>query len=612
MAQGPVRRSGESRTDDALSDDEEFGLLEDSRRPAAAGASVAASSTRASSLRRDQSGWRLPSFTARIVLLAGFLMLVSLAALASVPEYRSAIGSKSSEMLASLQASLRGQTETDDGDNVAPSQAPTTQYLTETRPTEAKPDWKDKSEGKRKFKEQSGTCYFRNIIRRVNNRPGHHLNCYAACTGINLRLRANQADRECVGWTMVRKIACEPGSTTCDQVKVGSNTCLLHHRFESEGSYQSEACVSGKLLKRDLVLGKRKNKGSSSSSSSSSTSDGTDFDLNATDSTDNDSDSYDNETLGSSLTVEDFARTCPARFAAVGDVKRPLRVFVACLQASGCTLLSYLLAQRDRTASILDVGVRQELPPASFYKFAEAGYPNIDTIVLKYPMRGSDAISPDAWIANVKDNFKPDVTLLFLRNPVDMYLHLINHVGTNFANAIPSDADLARCEALKGDDSYGLTCGSPESKLRAINQVYRDQDSLGVSAIVRFEDICNDRLTLKETLEGAGICIDEADLRQPKWSVVDVMRFSLKYFPSGKSKGGIFWGPGDLRNTFHNLAGDRETEERAYRLCKKELSTNVRIKLLAHSVAPFSGMSLSDVDDVVAKAAPDIVEAYKV
>jgi len=302
---------------------------------------------------------------------------------------------------------------------------------------------------------------------------------------------------------------------------------------------------------------------------------------------------------------------CPARDAILGNQKRPLRVFVACLQASGCTLLPYLLAQQDKTLAILDLDMQIDLPSESFYSDAEASYPSVSTIVLRQSIKGIQSENPTQWLQHVRSTFKPDVVLLFVRDPIDMYLHLANHIGSKFANRIPNSKQAANCSFLDEDDqdeSDGLLCGTPESKLKAINQLYLERKSLDINAVISYEDICQDREGLQETLSSVGVCIPKANLAEPKRSIVDVMRLSLQYFQNTTS---LSWGPGNLRNTFHTLTGGRESEERAFRLCQSELSTNVRIKLLAYSIPPYSHLTLSDVEEIVDLNAPDLVSAYE-
>ncbi|CAK9043769.1 Uncharacterized protein SCF082_LOCUS24957, partial [Durusdinium trenchii] len=489
-----------------------------------------------------------------------------------------------------------------------PTAAPTPQYL-DTRVRARGREWADKEEGRRVFKEQVGTCYFANIIRRVNNRPGNNLNCYAACTGLNLHLRDTQKDQQCVGWTMVRRKICSSDqSGTCHEDKMGSNTCLLHHTFNAEASYNDPACVSGKLLPHDLKQATDKE--------AAAEGEDTQIDIDV----EGDDDGIALKTP-SGIKVPDFGSTCPQREVQMskgprkgGASQRPMRVFVACLQASGCTLLSYLLAQRDGTTSILDLGVRQDFPGNSFFERAEKSFPAVDTIVIKYPLRGIKAANPLEWMANVKKRFQPDVSILFSRDPVDMFHHLINHIGNRFANRIPPEAELSRCKAVKGDSepSYGLACGTPESKLRAINKLYVNRDKAGFTGTITFEEICSDRGALAAKLASMGVCIPEENLRQPKWSIVDVMRFSYKYFLSERrSNGGVFWGPGDLENTFHDSKGIPVTERQAYRLCPLEKSNKIRAKLLSHSIPPYSDMTFAQVCEIVEQNAPDLFKHYE-
>jgi len=535
-------------------------------------------------------GGLLRSLLVVVVVLAVTVLLAAFA----FPEHAGAVRQTVSGKLFTNEkgSEVAGDTETG---------APTVPYV-DTRLSPPKEAWLMITEGKRRFKEQKGTCYFSNVLRRVNNRPGSAWNCYAACTGLNLHLKDTEQDQACIGWTMVKKRLCseeEILSGACKEASEeqrGSNTCLLHHTFENHGNYRDRHCTSGKLLGEDLRFAHFVRQGDEQSNTSQEIPD-------------------DVKTTGN-IEEEKFEETCPERAKRMGNKPgKPMRIFVACLQSSGCTLLSYLLAQRDRTTSILDLGVRQDVPGDEFYARATSAYPAVDTIVLKHPIRGVSAIPPEDWIHQVQAKFKPDVTILFIRNPVDMFLHIVNHIDSQFSNRIPSDEVLGKCEAVKSQgDSHGLVCGTPESKLEAIERLYVEYSThnrLQLDEVITYEEICTDRALLHGKLKKLGICIAEDDLRQPKWSIVDIMRFSYKYFLSGRKRdGGVFWGPGNLQNTFHSEDGLKNAEEEAYRLCKLEKTNKVRTKLLSHSIQPYWGMTLTQIEELVKKHAPSIFKLY--
>jgi hypothetical protein len=311
--------------------------------------------------------------------------------------------------------------------------------------------------------------------------------------------------------------------------------------------------------------------------------------------------------------LEDFSATCPARVRLMGNETRarPMRVFVTCLQSSGCTLLPFLMAQRLRTIAVLDLGVRQRVPAkGDFYHLAEEAFPSVDTIVVKHALRGKRAIKPAAYVDHAASLFGADLRILFVRDPVDNFLHLASHVSSKLeGDEWPAQGVLDSCEVdgLKG--SYGLLCGTPEDKLAALDELYANRDKLGL-ALVRYETVCTDRAKLVEDLAQRGFCVPQDRVQQPPLSVVDVMQFSFKHFQSGwKEQGGVFWGVGGLQNTFHDTFG--QNEERPYSLCERELdlATN-RKKLLTKAGSRYNQLSLRQVHDVVREAAPNLYSAY--
>jgi len=491
-------------------------------------------------------------------------------------------------------------------------------------------NWERKKDGNQSWYQQKGTCYFDHVLLRVNNRPGHPLTCYSACSGLNLYLKKTDQAHQCVGWTLVRKNACSKAndqsglgdgegdgvadmdmddssddaySSDCVENKQGSNVCLLHHTFTNEGFVEDNSCWTGKLFQKDLrfpVDGEGEGVADSPLSdqvAGAIAADNSTFEVN-----------HDEDFL------EDFSVTCPKRAEIMKDklLERPMRVFVGCLQASGCTLLSYLLAQRDRTTSILDLGVRQEVPSsAKFYERAESAFPRVDTIILKHAMRGNKAMNPQTWLHNVENAFQPDVKILFLQDPIDTFLHLASHIAPDYDGKLPSSEELAKCGATgKDQPSYGLTCGLPSEKLAALNELYVKREQLGLE-VITYETICQSRQLLHSALHETGICIPVENLRSPKWSIVDVMRFSFKYFLSNlRKKGGTFWGVGNLRNTFTDKRGKNRAESYAYRMCRNVGTTKSRLKLLKRTVSPYKDWTLSQVIAHVYGSAPDIYEMY--
>jgi hypothetical protein len=269
------------------------------------------------------------------------------------------------------------------------------------------------------------------------------------------------------------------------------------------------------------------------------------------------------------------------------------------------------MAQRLHTTAVLDLGVRQRLPAkGAFYHLAEESFPSVDTIVVKHALRGKRSIEPITYVDHAAALYGADLRILFVRDPVDNFLHLATHVSSKLEGDDWPDRDVIdSCEVdgLKG--SYGLLCGTPEDKLAAIDELFVNRDKLGFM-LVKYETVCTDRAKLVEDLALRGFCVPQERVQQPQLSVVDVMQFSFKHFQSGwKGQGGVFWGVGGLQNSFHDAYG--QNERLPFSICERELdvATN-RKRLLKKAGSRYNQLSLRQIHDVVEKVAPNLYSKY--
>lgn len=310
------------------------------------------------------------------------------------------------------------------------------------------------------------------------------------------------------------------------------------------------------------------------------------------------------------------------------DMGRPIRTFVFCAQASGCTLLTYLLAQQNDSVAILDVGVRQVLPSQSYFQPAHENYPETKQIIMKQSIRGkSKKHSIKNFMATATENFDPDYTILFLRHPVDTFLHLINHIGEGTMME-PRDADFEDCFIANfAKYSYGLRCGTPVAKLKALNEAYVKRSKLPVSQVILYEDICrhDGRIEVVQKLRKDGICVTEQNFQSPHETIISVMKKTMTLFPSTRQASEdsnetttdekLFWGAGDLQNTFHAAESWEEmTEEEIFSQCESLENTKPvderRRRLLRRAGMPYKRFSLETVIALVEKNAPDLIVFY--
>ena len=426
-----------------------------------------------------------------------------------------------------------------------------------------------------------GICYLDYEVSHVNNRRADHDSCFAACLGYN---QAHATDL-CIGWTSTRSSVS------------GTETCILRSKLDDATKVHSESCISARMWKSAIKPGKTEDEQAQDLHSRSPSQRG-------------------GKKAGEKrLRGDDL----PARTDLCGEnpftKKRPMRVFVACMQASGCTLLSYLLGQKNNTAVILDMGVRQNIPKRAYFAKANHAYPTVDMIVLKASVRSYASKDPLRWLQKVEEMFSPDYSILFMRHPVDALLHLATHIGGNFPGGLPEDA-YANCNSRQSTDfSYGLRCGTPVSKLKALNRLFAKREGR-FQSVVTYEDLCQHRELFVQALRDDGVCLTNDLVQRPQKSIMEMMQFSFRYFPSVHQNrdvppSAIFWGAGHLANTFHTVEGDAVSSDETYSQCVIDDVLARRKKLLKRAKEPYRSKSLEKIDKMVRNAAPDILKYYE-
>lgn len=421
-----------------------------------------------------------------------------------------------------------------------------------------------------------GICYLDYELSHVNNRRADHDSCFAACLGYN----QEHATNLCIGWTSARSSVS------------GTETCILRSRLDEETKVHSESCISARMWASAIKPGKDKDKHSVEGAEKGK-----------------------GKHEHAPINREDLPERKELCGASPFTKKRPLRVFIACMQASGCTLLSYLLGQKNNTAVILDMGVRQNIPKRAYFAKANHAYPEVDTIVLKASVRSYASKDPLRWLERVREMFNPDYSLLFMRHPVDAFLHLATHVGGDFPGGLPDDS-YSNCNAkASAEFSYGLRCGTPVSKLKALNRLFVKREGR-FNRVVTYEDLCLSRESFVKEMREDGVCLTESSVHRPQKSIMEIMQFAFRYFPSVHQNRdvpptAIFWGAGHLANTFHTIEGDPVPGDKAYRLCLIDQVKEKRNKLLQKTGSPYKEKSMKKIEKIVKNAAPDIWAFYE-
>ena len=180
----------------------------------------------------------------------------------------------------------------------------------------------------------------------------------------------------------------------------------------------------------------------------------------------------------------------PARF----------RVLVHCLQSSGCTYFMAILGQSANVLTALDVAinsggvprrvkdvvVRDEIP---VHKEIDITWSNDNhssnaIVVAKVPIWGADHQDPVHRLQQMKRKFKPHITILFVRHPVDNLASLNKHLQSKRTH----------------EPGYALSHGDPVSKLRALEVLWKKRDVL-FTEVIHYAELFLDRSNLVTRLK---------------------------------------------------------------------------------------------------------------
>lgn len=461
------------------------------------------------------------------------------------------------------------------------------------------------------------TCFKGKHIAKVNDKTGTHETCFAACIAHS----GENPDQKCYGWSILQNFA----NLRVWKNKKGSSTCFLYGKPSTNVRVHKLQCDSGLIWENAYIL----------TDFVQDEFDDSDFYLteeeieeyyynqrhNYYDYYTETSESSSNNSESSSVVSYTQNLDLNSINCAEEVLERPLRIYILCSQASGCTLLSYLLSQNERSVSILDIGVRQQFPSQNYFKNAHFDFPDTQRIVVKQVLRGisnKSEFSIENLVLEVSEKFSQDFTILFLRNPIDLFLTLVNHIGKGTKNE-PKDLDFIDCNKKYFDNyDFGLRCGTPLSKLRSLNLAFLKAKKLKINQIIQYETLClhKGRQEITEKLNKNGICSSESEWNRPKKSIVEILEKSLHFFPSSKEDGvkedKLFWGAGDLHNTFHESdSWLPKTEEEVWSLCpKKENLKEFREKLLKTAAQPYNSYTLEEITQLVTEAAPDLIKYY--
>ena len=130
--------------------------------------------------------------------------------------------------------------------------------------------------------------------------------------------------------------------------------------------------------------------------------------------------------------------------ALVAQPARPMRLLIYAMQSSGASLFCYFLGQRQNSVAIVDVWSREVTP-------------EIET---QYPVVAKATVNMVHTFKEHVERFKPDKTILFVRDPVAVYASLSKY-------------------------PYANRFGTIEEKMQRMDDQFRNG---GYDALIRYED----------------------------------------------------------------------------------------------------------------------------
>uniref|UniRef100_A0A7S3V1Q4 Sulfotransferase domain-containing protein n=1 Tax=Aplanochytrium stocchinoi TaxID=215587 RepID=A0A7S3V1Q4_9STRA len=476
-------------------------------------------------------------------------------------------------------------------------------------------------------------CYVGYTLMKVNNRRGDHDACFGACLGWNM----DRPDEPCIGWTtrlihnthtcylkskledVTIDINCASGKmwkSALEEMLEGANSQGFTEEYEVNNEDEESAedgnvdnvqdisstNSSGTLFENEMEKSTENGKNDGGDENKPD---------EPAENTGNSNANAENENVDVADALKPFEKpicSLDGKGKTEKEGNRVMRVFIAAAQASGSTLLAYLMGQNEDSAAVLDMGVRQNMPALSYFEKATRD-PKIKDIVVKASIRGISH-TPKVWIKHIQQQYNPDYSILFLRNPIDTMLHLLTHIGVG-TKTVPSEAKFRSCDKSDFQEfSYGLRCGTPAGKLKALNDLFKNAES-DFQRVITYEDLCLNRTLVVRHLNEDGYCIPLYSFNQPKYSIIDVMKKGFYYFPSSHDPKGLFWGAGHLMNSFHHKkTGEVHSESHAFGECPGIPGEETREQMMKEVGSPYSDWTLQQIRDLAIESAPDIAKYY--
>ena len=97
------------------------------------------------------------------------------------------------------------------------------------------------------------------------------------------------------------------------------------------------------------------------------------------------------------------------------------------------------------------------------------GTSDSDRYVLKVAVRGEDVVDSVGRYRYVIKKFQPDISIFFIRHPVDNWASLDKHIRSTTNRNKPDKCQGNTALAI----GYGWRCGTPNGKLTALEHLYR-------------------------------------------------------------------------------------------------------------------------------------------
>ena len=190
-----------------------------------------------------------------------------------------------------------------------------------------------------------------------------------------------------------------------------------------------------------------------------------------------------------------------------------MKALVYGLQSSGASLFTYFMGQRQGSIAIIDLRARAGRLPMWRFTPVAPRLTSASPIVLKC------VVTVDVPFERHVESFRPDRTILFLRNPI------------------------ANAASLRGK-SYERHGGALEDKLRLLEDCFRRRS--GFDAVICYEDFVRDRAGTVDRLEKLGWSATPGYYDFDR-SLEEIVAYNRAESPWCAQYHGTRWGTGNIR-----------------------------------------------------------------